>query len=124
MITLEDVQGIKITDYERIEKAGIDLSEVARRLFDTYLKQIFEDGFFHADPHPGNLFVNPDPEKDEQGRVTWKLAFVDFGMVGHVTEKAMHGLREYVIAVGTGDAARAVGVDKYLNILLPEPIRP
>ena len=119
VITLEDVQGIKITDYERIEKAGIDLGEVARRLFDTYLKQIFEDGFFHADPHPGNLFVNPDPEKDEEGRVTWKLAFVDFGMVGHVTEKAMHGLREYVIAVGTGDAARAVGVDKYLNILLP-----
>ena len=119
VITLEDVQGIKITDYARIEAAGIDRSEVARRLFDTYLKQVFEDGFFHADPHPGNLFVKPDPEKETEGNVTWKLAFVDFGMVGHITEKNMHGLREYVIALGTGDAARAVSVDKYLNILLP-----
>ena len=119
VITLEDVQGIKITDYERIEKAGIERSEVAIRLFDTYLKQIFEDGFFHADPHPGNLFVNPDPEKNADGKTTWKLAFVDFGMVGNITEKAMHGLREFVIAIATGDAARAVGVDKDLNILLP-----
>ena len=59
MLTLEDVFAIKITDYEQITAAGIDRGEVASRLLDTYLKQIFDDGFFHADPHPGNLFVTP-----------------------------------------------------------------
>ncbi|HVN53728.1 MAG TPA: AarF/UbiB family protein [Anaerolineaceae bacterium] len=59
VLTLEDVGAIKITDYGAIEAAGIDRAEVAARLFDTYLKQIFEDRFFHADPHPGNLFVTP-----------------------------------------------------------------
>ena len=59
VLTLEDVYAIKITDYDAITAAGIDRAEVARRLFDAYLTQIFEDGFFHADPHPGNLFVTP-----------------------------------------------------------------
>ncbi len=60
-LTLENVFSIKITDYEAITAAGIDRKEVASRLLDAYLKQIFEDGFFHADPHPGNLFVYPRP---------------------------------------------------------------
>ncbi|MBP1703394.1 MAG: AarF/ABC1/UbiB kinase family protein [Chloroflexi bacterium] len=60
-LTLENVWGIKITDYEAMAAAGIDRRAVAARLIDTYLQQIFEDGFFHADPHPGNLFVNPSP---------------------------------------------------------------
>ena len=58
VLTLEDVSAIKIIDYESITAAGIDLAAVAERLFQTYLQQIFEDGFFHADPHPGNLFVS------------------------------------------------------------------
>ena len=57
VLTLEDVYAIKITDYAAITAAGIDRAEVAERLFQTYLRQIFEHGFFHADPHPGNLFV-------------------------------------------------------------------
>ncbi len=59
VLTLEDVRAIKITDYQAITEAGIKRSEVAQRLLNAYLKQIFEDGFFHADPHPGNLFVRP-----------------------------------------------------------------
>ncbi len=59
VLTLEDVGAIKITDYAEIDAAGIDRSEIARKLLDVYLKQVFEDGFFHADPHPGNLFVLP-----------------------------------------------------------------
>jgi predicted unusual protein kinase regulating ubiquinone biosynthesis (AarF/ABC1/UbiB family) len=57
VLTLQNVWGIKITDYEAISAAGIDRREVASRLLDTYLKQIFEDGFFHAD-HTRNLFVS------------------------------------------------------------------
>jgi predicted unusual protein kinase regulating ubiquinone biosynthesis (AarF/ABC1/UbiB family) len=66
-LTLENVFSIKITDYEALTAAGIDRKEVASRLLDTYLKQIFEDGFFHADPHPGNLFVYPCPPGDGGG---------------------------------------------------------
>ncbi len=118
VLTLEDVFAIKITDYDAITAAGIDRDEVAVRLLDTYLKQIFEDGFFHADPHPGNLFVTP-LEEDADGQVRWKLTFVDFGMVGRMPEHLREGLRELIIAVGTRDAARTVKAYKLLDVLLP-----
>jgi predicted unusual protein kinase regulating ubiquinone biosynthesis (AarF/ABC1/UbiB family) len=117
VLVLEDVFAIKITDYEAISEAGIDREEVANELLDTYLKQIFEDGFFHADPHPGNLFVTP--LVDETGKVDWKLTFVDFGMVGHVPGNLRQGLREMVIGVGTKDAARLVRSYQTLDVLLP-----
>jgi predicted unusual protein kinase regulating ubiquinone biosynthesis (AarF/ABC1/UbiB family) len=119
VLTLEDVFAIKITDYEAISAAGIDRAEVAKELLDTYLKQIFEDGFFHADPHPGNLFVTPMAGKTEDGKPTWQLTFVDFGMVGHVPENLRNGLREVVIAMGTQDAARLVRSYQTLGVLLP-----
>jgi len=117
VLVLEDVFSIKVIDYQAIEAAGIDRSEVAKRLFDVYLKQIFEDSFFHADPHPGNLFVEPDPEASDNGG--WKLTFVDFGMVGHVLPNARAGLRELAIGLGTKDPQRMVKAYQLLNVLLP-----
>ncbi|PIV26743.1 MAG: ABC transporter, partial [Anaerolineae bacterium CG03_land_8_20_14_0_80_58_20] len=121
VLTLEDVFAIKITDYEAVSAAGIDRGEVARKLLDVYLKQIFDDGFFHADPHPGNLFVTPLPLKKGSKRKSprWQLTFVDFGMVGRVPSGAQDGLREMVIGVGTKDAARLVRSYQLLNVLLP-----
>ena len=121
VLTLEDVFAIKITDYEAVSAAGIDRGEVARKLLDVYLKQIFDDGFFHADPHPGNLFVTPLPLKKGSKRKAprWQLTFVDFGMVGRVPSGAQDGLREMVIGVGTKDAARLVRSYQLLNVLLP-----
>jgi predicted unusual protein kinase regulating ubiquinone biosynthesis (AarF/ABC1/UbiB family) len=58
------VRAIKISDYAAITASGVERPQVADRLFQTYLQQIFEDGFFHADPHPGNLFVSPLPPAD------------------------------------------------------------
>ncbi len=118
VLTLEDVYAIKITDYSEITKAGIDRGEVAKKLLDTYLKQIFEDGFVHADPHPGNLFVTPLGADDESPR-RWKLTFVDFGMTALVHESVREGLRELAIAVGTRDAARIVRAYQQLGMLLP-----
>ncbi|MCJ7432371.1 MAG: AarF/ABC1/UbiB kinase family protein [Anaerolineales bacterium] len=122
VLTLEDVYAIKITDYDAITAAGIDRGEVARKLSAAYFKQIFEDGFFHADPHPGNLFVTPLPRAKGSKRksVRWQLTFVDFGMVGHVPENLRAGLRETVIAVGTRDAARLIKSYKTLGFLLPD----
>lgn len=116
VLVLEDVYAIKITNYREIKEAGVDLNEVALRLFASYMEQIFEKEFFHADPHPGNLFVIP-PEKSPTG--AWQLAFVDFGMVGQVPSSAMDGLREMVIAVGTQDAGRMIQAYEKLDFLLP-----
>jgi len=118
VLTLEDVYAVKITDYAGITRAGISRAEVAKRVFDLYLQQIFEDGFFHADPHPGNLFVEPG-EPDENGADGWRLTFVDFGMVGHVPANMRDGLRELAIGVGTKDAERMVKSYQMMNVLLP-----
>lgn len=117
VLTLEHVQAIKITDYAAIEAAGINLTAVAERLFNTYFQQIFEDRFFHADPHPGNLFVLPTPTTADPA--AWHLVFVDFGMVGRLTEKLLSGLREVLIAVGTQDSFRLIRAYQKLEILLP-----
>jgi predicted unusual protein kinase regulating ubiquinone biosynthesis (AarF/ABC1/UbiB family) len=113
VLTLEDVYAIKITDYAAITAAGIDRAEVAARLLDTYLRQIFEHGFFHADPHPGNLFVTPGEDS------RWQLTFVDFGMTGTVPDEYRAGLREMVIGVGTRNASRVVRAYQMLDALLP-----
>ncbi len=137
VLTLENVLAIKITDYEAIGKAGIDRGKVASLLLDTYLQQIFEDGFFHADPHPGNLFVEPSPIKvpvinrtDDLGRPgngrdhplppQWQLTFVDFGMVGHVPSNLRTGLRELLIGVGTRDTQRVVKAYQQMGVLLQD----
>ncbi len=137
VLTLEDVTAIKITDYAAIEAAGVSRQEVARRLMETYLQQIFRDGFFHADPHPGNLFVQPLPwpeggrgggraltPDDGKGRggekgQPFRLVFVDFGMVGRVTPEMREHLREAVIALATRDAQRLVRAYQALGMLLP-----
>lgn len=75
VLTMEFIHGTKVTDLDEQERLGISPAKVNRLLIKTYLKQLLEDGFFHADPHPGNLLVTPD------GR----LAFFDFGMVGRIT---------------------------------------
>ena len=119
VLTLEDVSAIKLGDYDAITAAGIDRVQVAKVLVDTYMQQIFEDGFFHADPHPGNLFVTPLEGTDAEGNRNWKLTFIDFGMVGRVPENLRAGLREAIIAVGTQDGARLVKSFKTLDVLLP-----
>ncbi|HEX6279060.1 MAG TPA: AarF/ABC1/UbiB kinase family protein [Pyrinomonadaceae bacterium] len=75
VLTMEFIHGTKVTDLDEQERLGISPAKVNRLLIKTYLKQLLEDGFFHADPHPGNLLVMAD------GR----LAFFDFGMVGRIT---------------------------------------
>lgn len=74
VLTMEFIHGTKVTDLDEQARLGISPEKVNRLLIKTYLKQLLEDGFFHADPHPGNLLVMPD------GR----LAFFDFGMVGRI----------------------------------------
>jgi predicted unusual protein kinase regulating ubiquinone biosynthesis (AarF/ABC1/UbiB family) len=122
VLVLEDVASIKITDFEAMEAAGIDRGAVARRLFQAYLQQIFYDGFFHADPHPGNLFVQPLDWNHGNGGLAGRpfyLVFVDFGMVGHITPTVKRNLRELVIGLANRDAARVVQAYNRMGFLLP-----
>ena len=114
VLVLEDVGHIKITDYDAITAAGVDRAAVAERLFKTYLTQIFTHRFFHADPHPGNLFVAP-----AEGEHAWRLVFIDFGMVGEITPTIREAIREAVIAVGTRDPARLIRSFQAVDALLP-----
>jgi predicted unusual protein kinase regulating ubiquinone biosynthesis (AarF/ABC1/UbiB family) len=115
VLALQDVGAIKITDYRAIEAAGIRRGQVANRLLDIYLKQVFEDGFFHADPHPGNLFVLPAAAAPGG----FRLVFVDFGMTGTLPPDTFAGLREALVSIGTRDPARLVSAFRRLQILLP-----
>src|SRR5579883_1943528 len=81
MLVLEWIDGIKINDYAALDAAGIDRLEVAKRTVNTYFYQFFEAGFFHADPHPGNIFVKQGPPGT--GPI---IEFVDFGMVGSLNK--------------------------------------
>jgi predicted unusual protein kinase regulating ubiquinone biosynthesis (AarF/ABC1/UbiB family) len=125
VLTLEDVTTIKIMDYAAIDRAGVSRKAVSRHLFDLYMTMIFEFGFFHADPHPGNLFVYPlPPEADAQlaisdGGEPFYIVFVDFGMVGRITDRVRAGLREALIGIATRDTGRVLRAYQMLDVLLP-----
>jgi predicted unusual protein kinase regulating ubiquinone biosynthesis (AarF/ABC1/UbiB family) len=122
VLTLENVAFIKITDLVGIEAAGISRAEVAARLYETYLEQIFIHNFVHADPHPGNLFLRALPRSATApaGSPTpFQLIFVDFGMVAIIPERLRASLREYLIAIGTHDSHRMVQAYLDSGVLMP-----
>ena len=74
VLVMERIDGYAIDDHEKLTQAGYDLAEIGAKLADNYVKQIMEDGFFHADPHPGNLRVR-------DGKIVW----LDMGMMGSLS---------------------------------------
>ena len=120
VLTLENVLAIKITDNAALDAAGVDRAAVADTLIDIYLQQIFEDYFFHADPHPGNLFILPTaPPDPAPGRAPWRVVFVDFGMTGTLPPNLQAGLREVLIGIGTQDTRRLIQAYQTMELLLP-----
>ncbi len=97
VLTLERVRGLKVDDLAGLDAAGIDRRALAQRAVRVLCRMVFEDGFFHADPHPGNFFVLPD------GR----LGLIDFGMVGELDDDLRHRLVSLMGALVRRDAARA-----------------
>jgi predicted unusual protein kinase regulating ubiquinone biosynthesis (AarF/ABC1/UbiB family) len=122
VIVLEDVEAIKITDVAGMEAAGIAPPEVAEALLDAYFRQVFRENFFHADPHPGNLFVRPRtdlPWQPEEGPRPFWLIFVDFGMVGRVPDLVGQNLRRVIISVVQRDAEQLTAAYDDLGFFLP-----
>ncbi|HEU5345549.1 MAG TPA: AarF/UbiB family protein [Ktedonobacterales bacterium] len=100
-LALEWIDAIKITDFAALDAAGLNRAELARQLADSYFKQTLDAGFFHADPHPGNISAQPIPHDPGQAR----LVFLDFGMMGVITPRARRGLQTCFSGMVGGDAA-------------------
>ncbi|MEA5571715.1 AarF/ABC1/UbiB kinase family protein [Calothrix sp. UHCC 0171] len=98
VLTLEYLPGIKISQYEALEAAGLDRKLLARQGAQAYLLQLLDNGFFHADPHPGNIAVSPDGA----------LIFYDFGMMGRIKSNVREGLMETLFGIASKDGDRVV----------------
>jgi len=110
VLVLEWIDGIKINDYAAIEAAGVSRLEAAKRTVRAYFYQFFNEGFFHADPHPGNIFVLPEGKADKKVTVSEGpvIAFVDFGMVGSLTKNMKKSLKELFLSFVSRDSRALV----------------
>lgn len=109
VLTLEYSPGIKISNYEAIEAAGLDRKVIARIGARSYLQQLLEDGFFHADPHPGNLAVRPDGV----------VVFYDFGMMGSIKPGTKEKLMDTFLGVAQKDTEKVIAALTDLGAIKP-----
>ncbi len=107
VLTMEYMEGIKITNYDELSRLGVDRNQIALILLRAYINQILADGFFHADPHPGNLFITPEGQ----------LVMLDFGMVGSIPEELKEVLIDLVLAIVKRDNVAVVGYFKKIGFL-------
>jgi predicted unusual protein kinase regulating ubiquinone biosynthesis (AarF/ABC1/UbiB family) len=94
--------------------AGINPNAVAAELARVTFEQIFVHGFFHADPHPGNIFVTPGDSAE-----SFKLTFIDFGMMGEITDELRQGLQSFIFALVARNSRGCVIAMQRLGVLLP-----
>ena len=89
VLTMEFMEGVKINQFDEIEAMGVDRHKIAKQIIDIYCQQLLVDGFFHADPHPGNLLVNAEG----------KLIVLDFGMVGYIEPVIRQQIVKFCITI-------------------------
>jgi len=109
MLTLEYLPGIKVSDYEALAVAGLDRKAIAQLGAHAYLRQLLKDGFFHADPHPGNIAVKTDGT----------LIFYDFGMMGRIKPDIKERLLVTLSGIASKDADKVVQSLVDLGALVP-----
>lgn len=100
VLTIEYIHGFKISQLNKIAEQGLDTSKIAENGARAILKQIFVYGFFHGDPHPGNILIMPDG----------KIAFIDFGMMGRIDKYTKYKLADLIIGVINKDTGKIVSV--------------
>lgn len=104
VLVMERVKGVRVDDFQGIEALGCDRKKLAKTGISAYFKMTMEDGFFHADPHPGNIFVISHD----------RLAFVDFGIVGYVTPDMMVTMANTFLALINSDFDSLI--DNYIDL--------
>lgn len=126
VLTLENVEGLRIDDVAGIRAAGISPTILAERLLDIYFKQVFQEGFFHADPHPGNIFVRALPHPAGQAAdlaadapTPFQITFIDFGMMGNIKKVMSDNLQRILLAVAKRDAAALTQIYSDMGFFLP-----
>lgn len=92
ILVMEYIEGIPIDQIQTLEAMGYDMTEIGEKLADNYCKQIFDDAFFHADPHPGNIWIR-------DGKIVW----LDFGMMGRLTARDKGLFRQAIAALANRD---------------------
>jgi predicted unusual protein kinase regulating ubiquinone biosynthesis (AarF/ABC1/UbiB family) len=122
VLIMENVASIKIGDLEAIEAAGVSRKEVARRLFDAYLRQLFVNNFVHADPHPGNLFVQP-LQADRAGSIFSMLESWQAAQGGDGSGQTAEAAERQPAAEPQGRPFRLVFVDFGMVAAIPERMR-
>lgn len=106
VLTMERIEGIKITDVDALDEAGLDRNVVARRNIDILLKAVLQDGFFHADPHAGNFMILPHET----------IAMMDFGIMGHLDPVQRLGLVQLFVGLFRQETDRVVDAMSDLGI--------
>ena len=94
VLVMEYIEGISIRDTKKLKEYGYDLDEIGLKVMDNYATQILEHGFFHADPHPGNLFVHEG-----------KVVYLDLGIMGRLSVRERMGFSKIIEAVGSQNAS-------------------
>jgi ubiquinone biosynthesis protein len=100
ILVMDYIDGVPLDDIDRLLAAGVDLKRTAERLLRAFLRQIFEFGFYQADPHPGNFLMLPDN----------RIAFIDFGLMGHITNAERRALAELFQAAIAEDFERVASL--------------
>jgi ubiquinone biosynthesis protein len=100
VLTMERIEGIKLSEAERLKSAGLDLEEVARRGARAYMEMIFSNSFYHADPHPGNVLLLDDNV----------IGLLDFGMVSRIDEQLHENMGEMLLALANFDAEHLTSI--------------
>ncbi|KAL7104468.1 hypothetical protein ACP275_08G246600 [Erythranthe tilingii] len=111
VLTMEYVPGIKINRIKALDQLGVDRKKLGRYAVESYLEQILSHGFFHADPHPGNIAVD-----DFNGG---RLIFYDFGMMGSISQNIREGLLEVFYGVYEKDAEKVLQAMVQMGVLVP-----
>ncbi|OIW17866.1 hypothetical protein TanjilG_14112 [Lupinus angustifolius] len=111
ILTMEYVPGIKINKIQALDQLGVDRTRLGRYAVESYLEQILSHGFFHADPHPGNIAVD-----DVNGG---RLIFYDFGMMGSISQNVREGLLETFYGVYEKDADKVLQAMIQMGVLVP-----
>jgi predicted unusual protein kinase regulating ubiquinone biosynthesis (AarF/ABC1/UbiB family) len=112
ILTTEWIEGIKVAQLDRLADSQVDRSAAARACVEAYCEQIFVDGLYHADPHPGNLLIQPLPSTAAP-----TVVFLDFGAIGTVSEGMRRGMMSFLQGAITRDTTRIVSAMKEMGFI-------
>ncbi|TFJ92522.1 ABC1 kinase family protein [Lentibacillus salicampi] len=110
VLTMEKINGIKVSNSEKLDEAGYDRAIIARRLADAMLRQILDNGFFHADPHSGNIHILPKNT----------IAFLDFGETGHISDNLKRHFASIIVNLHQGDTRAMIKTFSRMDLIEEE----